>query len=356
MSGGHENEDGPQPNGEGGAGGPENREGAARAWWRVLVEAATVIAVPSALLYVLGVLAFWFRIASEYDGISLGTTWYAASLVPRNTAAASGMEAVARGIAYGALAIALLLFVAYAVLYARSRRGGGRERVKLLSVPLFVPFYPLSAALTYLLLDRYLSEVGGYGLLAALRVLAFMALLLSLSVIPLALGTESERNVLRSALRFYPKPVYWLGAAFLVLGLTASVLTPRQTSLSCLWKEDPEGEVFEANVADTQSEVEPLQWTLQGGFLSKGDGTWYVLTEANRLQAIPNDDSTRVVGGDFSVRYLEVGQDGAPTGEPVPEDDMEPLRPYVAVKHCSGFPSQPTIISFEGATVPESGT
>jgi hypothetical protein len=94
------------------------------------VEAAAIVAVPSALLYVLGVLAFWVRVASEYDRVSIGTTWYAASLVPRATAAASGIEVIARGFVYGAIASAAILFVAHAVVYARSRKEDRGEDVR----------------------------------------------------------------------------------------------------------------------------------------------------------------------------------------------------------------------------------
>ena len=53
-----------------------------------------------------------------------------------------------------------------------------------------------------------------------------------------------------------------------------SVLSPGDASLSCLWKEDPKGEVFEANAAGAQSDAEPLQWTLHGRFLAKSYGAW----------------------------------------------------------------------------------
>lgn len=353
----HADEDDFRTTGEVGEGtGPGDRAKAdSRAWWRVLVEVATVIAVPSALLYVLGVLAFWLRIANEYDRVSIGTTWYAASLVPRSTAAASGMEAIGRGFVYGALASVLLLIATFLVLYRRARKGERRERVGFLSAPLIVPLSLLVAGLVSVVLNLFLSGGSGYGLLFVLRVVAVMVLLLILPMVyPLAFGTESERNPLRSAFRFYPRPVYWGIAAFLVVGVFASVLWPREASLSCLWKEDPKGEVFEANAAGTQSDAEPLQWTLQGGFLAKKDGTWYVLTEADRLQAIPDDDSTRVVGGDFSVRYQEVGSDGALVGEPVLKEDMKSQGTYVAVKHCSGFPSQPTITKLGNAEISQS--
>lgn len=354
-----EDEGDSQPNGERGAGGGTgDRTGAnVRAWWLVLVEVATVIAVPSALLYALGVLAFWLRLANEYDSVGLGTTWYAASLVPRGTAAASGMEAVALGIAYGAAAGVLTLFAVYVYLYARARRGGSGVRVGLLSAPLLVPMALLVFALAWALLRLFLSEGHAYGLLFMLRFVIGTILFLGLFLTyPLTLGYESDRRSLRFAFGFYPRPAYWGIAALSILGMVVAVLWPREASLPCLWKEDPEGEVSEANLPGTQGETDPLQWTLQGEFLSKSDGTWYVLTEADRLQAIPDDDSQRLVDGDFSVRYQELGTDGAPTGEPVPEEAMKPLRPYVAVKNCSRFPSQPTIISFEGATASESGT
>jgi len=320
------------------------------------VEVATVVAVPSVLLYVLGVLAFWLRVANEYDRVSTGTTWYAASLVPRSTAAASGVEAIARGFVYGALASVLLLFVVYVVLYVMARKGRRGERLKFFSVPLLVPLLLLLAGLAGAFLVLFLSGGSGYGLLFVLRLVAFVILLGLLVVYMLVFGTGSERRIVRFAVRFYPRPWYWVIGALLVGGVFVSVLSPRDASLPCLWKEDPEGEVFEANAAGTQSDAEPLQWTLQGGFLAKSDGTWYTLTEADRLQAIPDDESTRVVGGDFSVRYQEVGSDGALVGEPVPEEDMKPRGTYVAVKHCSGFPSQPTIIKLGNVTVSQSSS
>ena len=352
-------EDDSRTTGEVGEGtGPGDRAKAdGRAWWRALVEVATVIAVPSALLYVLGVLAFWLRIANEYDRVSIGTTWYAASLVPRSTAAASGVEAIARGFVGGSLLSFAVLSVVYVVLYAKAKKEGRGERAGFPSAPLLVPLFLLLAGLVGAFLVLFLSGGSGYGLLFVLRIVAVMILLLSLSVVyPLAFGTESERKTLRSAFRFYPRPWYWGIGALLVGGVFVSVLSPRDASLSCLWKEDPKGEVFEANVVGTQSETEPQQWTLQGGFLSRSDGTWYMLTEANRLQAIPDDSSTRVVGGDFSVRYLEVGSDGRPAKEPVPKEDMKSCGTYVAVKYCSGFPSQPTIIRQGNITVTQSNS
>ena len=54
--------------------------------------------------------------------------------------------------------------------------------------------------------------------------------------------------------------------------------------------------------------------------------------------------------------YQEVGGDGAPVGEPVPEEDMRSWGTYVAVKHCSGFPSQPTIIRQGNLTIYQSSS
>ena len=120
-----------------------------------------MIAVPSALLYVLGVVVFWLRIASEYDGINLGTTWYAASLVPRSTAAASGIEAISRGFVYGALAGAVILFIAHVVIYVQARqrenekKGENEENVGFFSASLFVPFLLTLAAILVMLLNFF---------------------------------------------------------------------------------------------------------------------------------------------------------------------------------------------------------
>jgi hypothetical protein len=112
-----------------------------------------------------------------------------------------------------------------------------------------------------LLLKLFLSEGSGYGLLFNLRVVAVIVLLLGLfGFYPWIVGTGKENRPLRSLLRFYPRPVYRATAAsVLVVSIFASILLPREASLSCLWKEDPKGEVFEANAVGTQSEAEPLQ-------------------------------------------------------------------------------------------------
>lgn len=339
--------------------GPNDQEKEARRWWRILVEVAAVIAVPSAFLYVLGVLVFWLRIASEYDGISLGTTWYAASPVPQSTAAASGIEAIVRGFIYGTLAGAAILFVAHVVVcvWARKKTEGG---IGFFSAPLLAPFLFLALAVgLVVLLNLFLVEGSSYGLLFNLRVLTVAVVLLVALIAgyPWIVGTSMRNGSLRSLLRLYPRPVYRATlAAVVVVSMFAAILLPREASLSCLWKEDPKGEVFEANAVGTQSKTDPQQWTLQGGFLSRSDGAWYVLTEANRLQAIPDNNSVRVVGGDFSVRYLKIGNDGTPAREPVPEEDMEPWGTYVAVQHCSGFPSQPTILKQGNITVTQSNS
>lgn len=117
-----------------------------RAWWRVLVEVAAVIAVPSALLYVLGMLAFWLRIANEHDRVNIGTTWYAASLVPRSTAAASGVEAIVRGFVGGSLLSFAVLFVVYVVLYARAKKEGREHLVHNYPVPPSSPNSSMKAA------------------------------------------------------------------------------------------------------------------------------------------------------------------------------------------------------------------
>ena len=54
----------------------------------------------------------------------------------------------------------------------------------------------------------------------------------------------------------------------------------------------------------------------------------------------------------MSVLYQEVGGDG----EPVLEEDMRPWGTYVTVKHCSGFPSQPTIIRQGNLTISQSSS
>lgn len=315
-----------------------------------------MIAIPSALLYALGVVVFWLKIANEYDRVSIGTTWYAASLVPRSTAAASGIEVMLRGLLYGAIFSVALLLVAHLIVFFKAKRSDQREDVRFFSMPLFVPFLFLIAGLISVMLNVQFSGGSTYGLLFYLRSVAVMVCILGLlAVFPWILGVRNRNEVFGPLFRFYPKSVYRMIAVLLILSVVASVLLPREASLSCLWKEDSNGEVYEANVVNTQSDTEPLQWTLQGGLLTKREGTWYVLTEADRVQAISDDESTRVVGGNFSIEYLRVNGEGTPNGESIPEEDMEKTgQPYVAVKHCSTFPSQPTVRKFGTTEIYES--
>lgn len=333
-----------------------SKSSSSRSWWRILVEVAAVIAIPSALLYALGVVVFWLKIANEYDRISIGTTWYAASLVPRSTAAASGIEVMLRGLLYGAFLSVALLLCSHFFAFLRAKRSDRREDIRFFSTPLFVPFSLLIVGLLSVVISLQFSQGSTYGLLFYLRAAAITVGILGLlAILPWIFGGRTAYRDPRLPLRLYSGPAYRGIAVVVVVCVFGSVLIPGEASLSCLWKEDPNGEIYEANVANTQSENEPLQWTLQGGFLTKSDGTWYVLTEADRIQAMSNDESIRVVGGDFSIRYLKVGNEGTPVGEPVPEDEREETgQPYVAVKYCSGFPSQPTVYDLGNTEIYES--
>jgi len=312
-----------------------------------LIEIAAVIAVPSALLYALGVVVFWLGIANEYDSISISTTWYAASLVPRSTAAASGIEVILRGVLYGTLLSSVVLFIEYMVNYARRRESSHLRRIRFFSEPLYLPVWLLFAASLIAILNIQFSSDSSFGLLYILRLLALMVFIgILLPVLLVFFGGQIGKELYERVVDFYPKSAYQIISIVAAMSVFISILFPREASLSCLWKEDSDGEVVEANVPNTQGPNEPVQWTLQGGFLSKNDGTWYVLTESDRLQAIPEDQAIRIVEGEFSVKYSRIGRDGTPVGEPVAEEDMKSGTTYVAVEDCSTFPSQPTIYKF----------
>ncbi|MDQ3236034.1 MAG: hypothetical protein M3Q54_00675 [Actinomycetota bacterium] len=181
-------------------------------------------------------------------------------------------------------------------------------------------------------------------------ILRLLALMVFIGIVPPVLvvvfGGQIGKEFYKRVVGFYPISVYQIISIVAAMSVFISILFPREASLSCLWKEDSDGEVVEANVPNTQGPSEPIQWTLQGGFLSKKDGTWYVFTESDRLQAIPDDQAFRIVEGEFSVKYSRIGRDGTPVGEPVAEEDMKSGTTYVAVEDCSTFPSQPTIYKF----------
>lgn len=78
-------------------------------WWRRLIEAAAIVAVPPAVFYVLGLVAFWISLASEHDSTELYAIWHAASLVPRTVVVGFGVEVVWRGLIAASL-VATLIF------------------------------------------------------------------------------------------------------------------------------------------------------------------------------------------------------------------------------------------------------
>lgn len=317
-----------------------------RGWWQMLIEISAFIAIPSVLLYVLGVVSFWLRIANEYDSISLSTTWYAASLVPRSSAAASGIEVIFRGLVYGTIIASGFLLLTHVIAYVRANRSGLLTR-RFFSSSLLLPFWLFLSGLMMITLIRLLNENGSYAILYTFRLYAlWFFLALAPPILAIAFGDQEGKTVFEEMVFSYPKSVYQVIPIIVVASMLVSILFPRESSLPCLWKEDTDGEVIEANVPNTQSSSEPVEWTLQGGFLSKNEGTWYVLTEADRLQAIPDDQSIRIVSGEFSVRYSRIGAEGLPAGESVAEKDMESGEAYVAVENCSSFPSQPTTYRF----------
>ncbi len=312
---------------------------------------AAVIALLSALLYVFGICAFWLQIVREYDGIGPGTLRYAASLVPRNAAAASGIGVIVRGAAYGTIVASVIFAVHWVIVYLRPRFADSQS-VSSGFMPLFVPLCSLTIGLLLLLAEWNVSSETSYGTVFNLRALAIVLFVLCLpSIILWILGIPGSRSSFLALWRFYPAFVRRVITVVVIASIASTILLPENPAFDCLYKEDESGEISEANVIGTQEDDSGPLWTLQGGFVAKREGTWYVLTDADRLEAIPDDGSSRVIGGEYSTKYQRIDREGKLVEEPVTQGAMEERQSYVAVKTCSTFPTQRVVTDYGKFTV-----
>lgn len=302
------------------------------AWWQRLVELAAVIAVPSALFYVLGLGALWVRLSSEYDLSGSDNAWFAASLVARPTAASLGAEVMLRGLFASSVAATISLAAAYGVLKVRRR---GRSDRGVTGLPSLLPLIALLSCLllfmvVFLALNRE-PLVPTFRVVGGLAVFYFFFFFLNWS-----LGTEYPA-LLRRTLAFYPRWLYSAIALLSVLCVGGSVLFPGEAHLPCLYRETSEGDVVDGEVLSPQraEELEGYR-TLEGGFLGHSEGHWYVFGEKSlKLEAIPDDGASRVLEGEFYFATTRIGPDGRPAGEPVTEENRKPGEAYTLSGECA---------------------
>jgi hypothetical protein len=291
-----------------------------------------VIAVPPALFYVLGLVALWVQLSSEYSFPGYDSAWFAASLVTRATAASLGAEIVFRGLFVASAAAAVLLLGAYIVLKLL-RRGQSYSGVPRIP-PLIIP---LSVGSLSLLLFIAISADGRAPLVPTFRILGGLALLyFFLFFFYWILGGES-RAFLKRGLNFYPGWLYSTIAMLSVLCMGASALFPEEPRLLCLYRETVEGDVVAGEVVSVQRAEELTDYrTLEGGFLGHSAGYWYVIGANNLdLQAIPDDGATRILKGEFYVAHTKIGPDGKPTGQPVTEEMTRSGETYTLSGGCN---------------------
>lgn len=282
-----------------------------------------------ALFYVLGLGALWVQLASEYDLPGNDNAWFAASLVARPTAAGLGAEVLLRGLLFSMVVAALLLFVAYIVF---KRREPNRQVLRL--PPMILP---LSAAVLGLLLFIVTSAEDRAPLVPTFRIVGGLVVLYFFSFfLYWILGGEARMYVGR-AFAFYPRWLYSVIAVLAVLCMGGSVLFPGETRLSCLYRETAEGDVMDGGVISAQRAEELDDYrTLEGGFLGHSEGHWYVFDEENlQLKAIPDDEASRVIEGEFYVAYTRIGSEGKPVGDSVTEEETKSGVTYTLSGDCN---------------------
>jgi hypothetical protein len=306
------------------------------------VEVAAVIAVPPAVIYVAGLVAFWVQLSNDYGSHGLEHTWMAASLVARTTAAGLGAEIVLRGLV-GALALAtVLLFGAYIILRLRTGLQDHSDsevpRVSPLGVPIATAFV---GGMMFLILWTQATEGPSVSIIrisGALVVFYFLQFYLYWSI------GGAVRSKITKPIAFYPM---WLYSLIVVLGiicLGGAVLFPGEASLPCLYRGTAEGDVMDGEVlsAKQAEEVEGLE-SLEGGFLGHSEGYWYVIdNESLDLEAIPDDEAKRDLEGEFYVGYTRIEPNGEPVGEPMTEEeadnDSKPALGYELSGECGPPP------------------
>jgi len=297
-----------------------------------LVELAAVIAVPPALFYVLGLGALWVQLSSE-DGLAGNdNAWFAASLVARPTAAGLGVEVVLRGLFASSAVATAVLVVAYVVLrlFKQGRSDRWRPRLPHWLLPVIVG--SLSSLLFIVVsVEGRAPLVPTFRIVSGLAVLYFFTFFLSWS-----LGAET-RAIIKRAFTFYPRWLYSVIAMLSVLCMGGSVLFPGEARLPCLYRETVEGDVIDGEVISAQraEELRDIR-ILEGGFLGHSAGHWYVLdSEHLDLQAIPDDEASRALEGEFYVAHTRIGSEGRPVGEPVTEEGTRSGETYTLSGGCN---------------------
>lgn len=301
-------------------------------WWRRVVELAAFVAVPPALLYVLGLAAFYLGLSSEYDNAGLNATWYAASLVPKTAAAGYGVGVVWKGLIAASLAASVLLFVAYWPLRWRASKSPHVGRY-----PYWLPILvPIGLLLVAGLLWIAGSTEGGTLLVSNLRISGALLVGYFLPLFLLWRVNAEERQLVRTVFAFYPRVLYEVVASVAIICVVASALFPGEARLPCLYRETVAGDVQDGEVLSPEraEELGDLR-TLEGGFLTRSEGRWYVFDrETLDLKAIPDDEASRFLRGAFYIAYQKIDRNGKPVDLPVSEEERVPNETYILTGDC----------------------
>ena len=299
-------------------------------WWRRLVEAAAVIAVPPAVFYVAGLLAFWVQLSNEYQHFGNEHAWIAASLIARATAASLGAEIFLRGLVVASALATVVLLAAYIILKLKPGQRDDSDSQTPVETSWLTPVMPawvipgltfiVGAASFFIVFtqDRapLVFTVKFSGALAVAYLLNFYHYW--------NLGGAARAAATR-AITFYPKGLYNLIVVLGMVCLGGSVLFPGEASLPCLYRETTQGDVINGDVLSAQQAAKLEGYkSLEGGFLGRSEGYWYVFDEEHlKLEAIPDDGARRILDGEFYIAYTRLGPDGKPVGEQMTEEETQ---------------------------------
>lgn len=307
-------------------------------WWRRLAELAAVIALPPAIFYILGLGALWVQLSTEYGGPRSDPTWLASSLVSRSIAMSLGVQVALRALFWSLVVAAVLLFGLMLVacsrrLWRRYRRGSDYQSESISTIAV-AALIAAGFSLTLWVGRRMIEEVSS---IPTIRFyIVFLIIYFLLSYVSLS-SFGGAGAFLKRVFASSPRWLYNTLALTSILIVGISVLFPGEPQLPCLWRQVSEGDVVDGEVLSAQ-EAEKMSRgrSLEGGFLGRSDGYWYVFDPTYQdLQAIPEDGARRFLAGEFNVSYFRIGQDGQPTGQPVTQEEMKSGEGYTARGNCN---------------------
>lgn len=256
------------------------------AWWRRLVDLGAFFAVPPAVAYVLGLIAFWMQLSVAYTFSEAWTTWYAAILAPKLLIVGIGIAVIGRAISL-AITLAWILLVIAKHRTAKEDRPEPQRDLTTAMVYRILPTMMLLLALD-LVLVTFLSQ--SFNTDFGLRFALIPVVLLYTLFVYFQFRQGSGFSHIKAVLSYFPRWSLETPLIAFLLLLVVFTFYPTDVSTPCFTNrpyEEPE------NARDNS-----FPTGQQGRLIAHTDGYWYVFDRRGDLLAIPDAerDSVEISG------------------------------------------------------------